>query len=92
LNIFYIFIDKEEEETLNEINKLQKEFEQKNFQIVNKIKTTDKEIQDKLAVKKYLDHERKKLKTKNEKIDLKWKKEEEKFMETHKEAIEKNRM
>lgn len=87
-----ILIDKEEEEILAEINKLQAEFESKNKLIVNKIKSTDKEIQDKLAVKKYLDHEKKKLKEKDKKIDIKWENESKKFYETHKEAIEKNKL
>jgi len=43
-------------------------------------------------VKKYLDHEKKKLKEKNKKIDLKWQNESKKFNETHKESIEKNKM
>lgn len=79
--------NKEEEDLMKQIYKDQKHLFGKNDQMIQKIIETDKDMTEKLAKKKYYEHEKEKLIEKEQKIIQKWKKEMKDFYQKNAEAI-----
>lgn len=74
---------REEKNLLKKIGDNQKILKKNNDTIIKRIKESDKDMTQKLAMKKYLDHEHKKLLEKEKKIIEKWKNEKKAFEEAH---------
>jgi len=68
---------------------LQNELQEKNRTIIDKIKESDKDMTQKLANKKYLEHETKKLVKKEEKLEQRWEMEKNNFIKTYGDSIKK---
>jgi len=77
----------ENEKQIEKINDLRDELKNLNKNLIDKIKETDKDLTEKLALKKYLEHEKIKIMEKDKKIDEYWKKDLETFKEKNAEAI-----
>jgi len=84
-----ILIDREEDDYVKEINALQKELRDKNAIIIDKIKESDSDMTQKLANKKYLEHEAKKLTLKEQHMEEYWKNEMHNFETKYADAIKK---
>jgi hypothetical protein len=75
------------EEIQYKLNEKKKELENKNIDMIKKLKKTDNEMNLLLAEKKFYDHEKSKLMEKEKKIIEKWTKEREKFYNKNKDEI-----
>ncbi len=71
------------------LNEKKRELENKNLEMIKKIKKTDNEMKILFAEKKYYEHEKTKLLEKDKKIIEKWNKEKEKFFNKNKDDIDK---
>lgn len=71
------------------LNEKKRELENKNLEMIKKIKKTDNEMKLLLAEKKFYEHEKSKLLEKDKKIIEKWNKEREKFFNKNKDDINK---
>lgn len=77
------------EELQYKLQEKKKELENKNVDMIKKIKKTDNEMTLLLAEKKFYEHEKSKLVEKEKKIIEKWNKEREKFFNKNKDDINK---
>lgn len=77
----------ENEKQIEKINDLRDELKNLNKNLIDKIKETDKDLTEKLALKKYLEHEKIKIIEKEKKVDEYWKKDFETFKEKNAEQI-----
>ena len=77
----------ENEKQIEKINDLRDELKNLNKNLIDKIKETDKDLTEKLALKKYLEHEKIKIIDKEKKVDEYWKKDFETFKEKNAEQI-----
>lgn len=81
--------NKEDEEYVKEIYRDQQMLYKKNTQMIDLIKGSDKDMTQKLALRKYYEHELIKLKDKKKKVIQKWKNEKNLFFEENAENIKK---
>lgn len=88
-NIENTIKNKEEDNTFKMLYKDQKELFIKNDVMIQKIKEADKDTTQKLAAKKYLEHEKKKLQEQEKKCVNKWNKELKNFYEENNDLIKK---
>ena len=77
----------ENEKQIEKINDLRDELKNLNKNLIDKIKETDKDLTEKLALKKYLEHEKIKIIEKDKKVDEYWKKDFENFKDKNAEQI-----
>lgn len=77
----------ENEKQIEKINELKDELKNLNKNLIDKIKETDKDLTEKLALKKYLEHEKVKIMEKEKKIEEYWKKDFDEFKKKNAEAI-----
>lgn len=78
---------REDKQLVNRINTGQMKIRENNDKLIEQIKTSDKDMNQKLAYRKYLENERKKLDALEKNIDLKWENERKKFYEHYAEQI-----
>jgi DNA repair exonuclease SbcCD ATPase subunit len=78
---------REDKQLVNRINTGQQKIRENNDKLIEQIKSSDKDMNKKLALRKYLENEKNKLEAMEKNIDLKWENERKKFYEHYSEQI-----